>query len=105
MLLHMVDDAALRPDAAVVLQNVEYQPRALQFVLEMRRVDKDELLVAGGQVHVHFEHPEFIARVLVQPDLADAEHVWCAQELRNEVDDLRGELNILRFLGLMHNQQ
>ena len=66
---------ALRLDALVALEHVENQPRAFELVLEMRRVDEDELVVPRGEVDVHFQDLHFVARILVQPDFADAEHV------------------------------
>ena len=44
------------------------------------------------------EHLEFIARILVQPDLADAEHRGPFEKLRDDPDNL---LRKLRVLGLL----
>jgi hypothetical protein len=41
-----------------------------------------------------------VRRVLVQPDLADAEHPRLAQELGDHGDHLAGQLHVLRFLGV-----
>ena len=58
--LDVVNDDPLRPDAPVALQHVENQPRAFQFVLQVRRVDQNQLVVPRRQIHVHFEHFQFV---------------------------------------------
>ena len=57
------------------LMGVHDQAGAFELVLEMGRVDEDELVVAGGEVHVLFEHSHFVAAVFVEADFADAEDV------------------------------
>ena len=41
-----------------------------------------------------------LARVLVEADLADAEHVGLLQILGNQGDDFARQLDVLRFLGV-----
>jgi len=98
--LDVIDDDALRPDAFVALQHVEDEARAFELVFEMRRVDENELMVPGGEVRVHFEDLEFVPRVLVEPDFADAQDVRTVEELRNQGDDVFGQLDVLGFLGI-----
>ena len=89
VLLDVVDDARAPGWIRVsALEHVEDQARALELVLEMRRVDEDQLVVPRGEVDVHFEHLQFVARILVQPDFADAEHVGPVEELRDDRDDV-----------------
>ena len=69
MFLDVVDDHALGPDGRVVFQGIQGEPGAFEFVFEVWGVDEDELVVARGEVDVHFEHFEFVAAVLVKADL------------------------------------
>ena len=71
----MVNDDPLRLDAAVILQSVDDQLGALQLVFQVRRVNEDQLIVIFGDLHVLLEDGQLIAAVLVQPDLANAEHI------------------------------
>ena len=66
----------------------------------MRRVDQDELIVARSKIDVPFQHFQFIARVFVQTDFADAQHIRAVQELGNNVDDLLGQFEVLGFFGV-----
>ena len=47
----------------------------LILVLQMRRVDQDQLVGLHGQIDVFLKDGRFVARVLVQADFADAEDV------------------------------
>ena len=58
-------------------------PRALVLVLEVRRVDQDELPVFGGQLDLLGEGRDLVARHPVQADLADAEHRRAIEETRD----------------------
>ena len=95
MLLDVIDDHALRLDPRVGLERIEDQPRALELVLEVRRVDEDELVVPRREVDVLLEHLQFVARVLVQPDLADAEHVRPVEKLRDDAQHFVRERHVL----------
>ena len=61
MFLDVVNDDAPRADATVIFQGVEDEACAFEFVFEMRRVDKDELVVAGRQVNLHFKNTQFVS--------------------------------------------
>ena len=100
VLLHVVNQHTAGLDAGVVRDHVEEEAGALELVLEVRRVHEDELAGARGEVHVHLEHAQLVARILVQPDLADPEHAGPVEELRDDPDDILGELHILGFLGV-----
>jgi hypothetical protein len=60
MLLDMVDEHPLRADPRVGRQEVQNQASTLEFVLQMGRVNEDHLLGLGREIHVHFEHLQFI---------------------------------------------
>ena len=83
MLFHVIDDDSLGPDARVALQRVHDKPRALELVFEVRRVDQDHLVVPRGEVDVHLEDLQFVPRVLVQADFADAQHVGPVEKFGN----------------------
>ena len=53
-----------------------------------------------GQVDVLLEDGRLVARVLVQADLADAEHVGLVEELGDDGDDLAREADVLGLLGV-----
>ena len=62
---------------------------------------KSSLLVAlQAQVDQLQQRGHFVARVLVQPDLADAQHVGPVEELGQHGDHLAGEGDVLGLLGV-----
>ena len=66
----------------------------------MRRVHENQLLMARGEIHLHFEYAQFVPRIFVQPDLSDAENIRAIQKFRDQRDDFLRELHVLRFLGI-----
>ena len=100
MLLDVVDQTRSRLDAAVVLEHVHDHPRALVLVLQVRRVDQDQLVGLHGQVDVLLEDGRLVARVLVQADLADAQHVGLVEELGDHGDHLARQRDVLGLLGV-----
>ena len=73
------------------------QTRPFQFVLEMRCVHEDQLVVFFGQSDLFFENDELILRVLVQPDFTDPENIVLLEELRNQRHDLASKAWIIGF--------
>ena len=72
----------------------------------MRRVDENELIVLRGEIDVHFQNFQFVARIFVQPDFADARDVRAFEKFRNDADDfLRASLTSSDSFGLMQSQQ
>ena len=63
-------------------------------------MDEDELVVPRREVHVEFEDFEFVARVLVEANFADAEHIRALKKFRNQRDDFLGEFDVLSFFGV-----
>ena len=100
MLFHVVDQHFARRDAAVVLQNVDDQARALQLVLEMRRMHQDQLFPARGQINMLLQDRDFVAAVFVQANLADAENVWAIEKFRDHRQHLVGQLHVFGFFGI-----
>ena len=74
VLFNVIDDDPSGGDPAVGLQRVNNKPRALELVLQVRRVDEDQLPVPGRQIDVLLKDRQFVAAVLVQPDFADAQN-------------------------------
>jgi hypothetical protein len=48
--LNMIDDASFRTDAPVPAQHIQDEARFFVLILQVRRVDKDELIKPGRQV-------------------------------------------------------
>lgn len=69
-------------------------------VLQVRRVDQDELIVLHGQLDLSLEDLLFILGRLVKADLADAQHVGLLEELRHVLEHFVAEWRILGFLGI-----
>ena len=86
--------------APVALEHVDDHPRALVLVLQVRRVDEDQLVRLRRQVEVLLKDGRLVGGVLVQPDLADAEHVRLLEELGDQRDDFARERDVLGFLGV-----
>ena len=82
VLLDVIDADALRLDAAVVLEHVDDHPRALVLVLQVRRVDEDQLVGLHRQIDVFLKDGGLVAGVLVEADLADAEDVGLVRGTR-----------------------
>ena len=61
---------------------------------------EDHLVVVGGQLEVGLKDLQLVSTVLVETDLADAEHVRPIEEVGDEIDDLPCEDRILRLLGV-----
>ena len=71
VLLDVVDENPAAIQGGVVPDRVDDEPRALELVLQVRRVDQDELVPVRGEVKVRFEDLQLVAAVLVQADFAD----------------------------------
>src|SRR5690349_13570133 len=69
-------------------------------ILQVRRVDEDELVMLHGQVDVALEYSHLVDGVLIEPNLTNAEHRWPIQEFRNEIQNLLPQHHVLRFLGI-----
>jgi len=52
------------------------------------------------QIHVHFQHAQFVSGIFVQPDFADAQHIGPVEELRDDGEHVVREFQILGFLGI-----
>ena len=96
----MINDAALRPDAAVVAKNLQGQARAFALVLQVRGVDENELVVPRGEIYVLFEDFQFVPRVFVEADFADAQHIRAVKELRDQRENFAGESEVFGLLGI-----
>ena len=98
--LDMVDDDARRIDARIFFQDIDDEPRALPFVLEVRSVDKNHLAVLHRELHMLLENHDLVPAVFVQPDFADAEHVGPVEKRGNHRQHLVGQREILSLLGI-----
>ncbi len=74
--------------------------RALVLVLEVGRVDQDQLVVIGGQIDLLLEDRDLIGGVLVEADFADAQNARVIEQGRNQVDDFAGKRDVLGLLGV-----
>ena len=63
-------------------------------------MDKDELIGFDGQIDMFLKNGGFIARILVEPNLADAQHAGLLEKLGNHGDDFAGKGDILGFFGI-----
>ena len=90
MFLHVIDDDPLGPDARVAFEHVHDQARTLELVLEVRCVDQDHLVGSRRQVHLRLQHFQFVLRVLVQTDLANAQHIGPVDKFWNQAHDFLG---------------
>ncbi len=100
VLLDVIDDDPLRLDARLRAQRIQDQPRPLPLVLEVRRVDEDQLLMLRGEADVLLEDLHFIARIFIEPDLADPEHVLAVEKAGDHCQHFPGEADVLGFLGI-----
>ena len=100
VLLDMIDHDPAAVERGEVGKHVEDHPRAAQLVGEVRRVDEDRLVVPHGQFDLLEEHGRLVPRVLIEPDLADAQHVGRREKLWDRRDHLAGELHVLGLLGV-----
>ena len=66
----------------------------------MRRVDENLLVGLHGQLDVLQKHGRLVARVLVEPDLADAQHARPVEKLRDHRDHFARQRDVLRLLGV-----
>ena len=80
VLLDVVDQHPARIDLPVAPDRVHDKHRALELVFEVGRVDEDKLVVLRGKVDLGFEDFELVLRVLVEPDLADAQDAGTRRE-------------------------
>jgi len=100
MFLHVVDDHPPGCDAPMRPQDIEDQPRALLLVLEVWGVHEDQLVVLHRQLDVLLQHLELIEGVAIQPDFADPEHVLLVEKIRDHLENIVRERQILRLLGV-----
>ena len=96
----MIYDAAFWPNPAVAFEDVNDQPRAFEFIFQMRRVDQNELIVFGGHIDVHLQNFQLVSAVLVQTDFADSKHIGLVQELGDDGKNIFGELHVFGFLRI-----
>jgi hypothetical protein len=80
-------------------EHVHDHPRALVLVLQVGRVDEHEFVRRHGQVEVLLEDRRLVGGVLVQADLADAEHVGASRN-SGMSDDLARQRDVLGLLGV-----
>ena len=92
--------ALLAIAAGCAALHVEDHPGARVFVVEMRCVDEDLLIVFNGQINMFEKNGRFVARVLVQANFADTQHVGTIQELRNYLEYLAGQVHVFGFFGV-----
>ena len=74
VLLNMVDQDPARVDPGI-LERIDDQQGALEFVLEVGRVNKDQAIEPLRNLDLFLQDLEFVAGVFVEPDLTDSEHV------------------------------
>ena len=98
VLLHVIDNDPRRIHSRVPAQQIDDQPRALPFVLEMRRMHEDQLPMPHRQLDVLLQDAHLVSRVFVQPDLADPEHVRAREKLRDHGQDLARQTQVFRLL-------
>src|SRR5690606_16196015 len=98
--LDVVDDHAAGLDTGVRGEHVEDEVGALELVLEVRRVDENQLAVLHREVDVGLEHSHFIARIPVQPNLTDAENVRSVEKLGNHLEHGACESEVLGLLRI-----
>lgn len=100
MLLNVIDANPFRADAGVPIEHVQNHARALIFVLQVRRVDKDQFLRLRRQFDVLQEHGAFIAGVLVEANFPYPQHIGLSQIAWNELDDFSSQGDIFRLFGI-----
>src|SRR5579872_223322 len=98
MLLGMVDHHPARRDHVVTAQRVDRDARALVLVLQVRRVDMDQLAVRERDLHVVAKRRHLVPSYAVHTDLADAEHGWPLQKLRYASEHLRCHSAVVTLL-------
>ncbi len=82
VLLGVIDSTRSGSSSRIAPQHVDRDPRALVLVLEVRRVDQDQLAVRGGQLDLLGVGRDLVAGDAVQADLADAEDRRAIEERR-----------------------
>ncbi len=97
---HVIHQDAVGLQPRVTDQHIQDHSRAQILVVQVRRVDQDQLVVLGGQVQVFQKYDGFILGILVQPDLADAQNVGPIQELGDHRDHLARQFHIFSFFGI-----
>src|SRR5262245_20356770 len=56
--------------------------------------------MARGKVDMHFQHRHFVARILIEADLADSQYVGAVQEFWNQSDNVASQSNIFGFFWI-----
>ena len=118
VLFDVVDqDAPGIEGAAEVFEHVENHARALEFVLEVRRVDEDEVMLAhgagvaagrcaggvegvDGKLHMLLEDFGLVGGVFVEADFADAQDRGAAEESGDFGEDFAGFAEVFGLLGI-----
>src|SRR5581483_548275 len=96
----MVDDDAFGIYARIAFEHIDDQPRALELILEVGRMNQDHLVVAHGEIDMALENGQFVAGILVQANLPNAKDCRTIQKLRDEIDDFIGESHVLGLLWI-----
>ena len=101
-----------------VIEHFKNHPRPLQLVLQMRRVNQNQMMLpriararaalrrpksVDRQLHMLLKNLRFIGRVLIQSDFANAQHRRPRQKLRNLRQHFARLPKILRLLGIETN--
>ena len=68
-------------------------------------MDEDGQVVVERELDVLLEDVEFVAGVLVEPDLADAEHGGRVEKVRDQAITSRAKPGSSASFGLMQSQQ
>ena len=83
-----------------VRERFEYQPGALELVLEVGGVDEDRQVVVERELDVLLKDAEFVAGIFIETDLADPEHVGGVEKARNQAHHLAREAGIVGLLRI-----
>lgn len=96
----VIDDDTAGVEFGPRKKGIEDQFCALEFVLKMRGVDQDELLMLQGQIDLPFQNGDFVAAVFVESDFANAKDIGFLEEFRNQGNDIAGNGQIFGFFGV-----
>ena len=103
VLLNMVNQNARGIYFSMRGNCVQDKSRALEFVLQVRRVDEHKRIVSRGNFQMLLEHGQLRFAVAVQTNLANAKHIGSRQKIRNHAHHFARKAVVLGLFGIDAN--
>lgn len=100
VLFDVIDQDSRRFDPGITGQHIEDHASALILVFKVRRMNENLLMVTNSQIDMFEKDRCFVARIFIETDFADPEHVRFVEKFWDHRDDFAREADVFSFFGV-----